>query len=316
MKSFGPIPSRRLGRSLGVNNIPPKICTYSCAYCQQGFSSKMQIARQAFYDPMEIFQEVKDRINRITNAGEKIDYLSFVPDGEPTLDINLGKEIELLKTLGIKIAVITNASLLWDKDVREQLNKADWVSVKVDAVDEEIWRRIDHPVKGLSLNTILDGITKFSREFTGELFTETMLVKGINDTDTSLENTASFIATLNPIIAYLSIPTRPPADKRIEIPDENKINTSYQIFSKHLDKVEYLIGYEGNDFTFSGNTEEDILSITSVHPMRKDAVLEFLAKAGADYSIITNLVKENKLVQLDYDGSTFFMRKLFEKYKR
>jgi wyosine [tRNA(Phe)-imidazoG37] synthetase (radical SAM superfamily) len=276
----------------------------------------MQIARQAFYDPMEIFQEVKDRINRITNAGEKIDYLSFVPDGEPTLDINLGKEIELLKTLGIKIAVITNASLLWDKDVREQLNKADWVSVKVDAVDEEIWRRIDHPVKGLSLNTILDGITKFSREFTGELFTETMLVKGINDTDTSLENTASFIATLNPIIAYLSIPTRPPADKRIEIPDENKINTSYQIFSKHLDKVEYLIGYEGNDFTFSGNTEEDILSITSVHPMRKDAVLEFLAKAGADYSIITNLVKENKLVQLDYDGSTFFMRKLFEKYKR
>ena len=110
MKSFGPIPSRRLGKSLGINNIPPKICTYSCAYCQQGFSSRMQIERQAFYDPLEIFNEVKERIELLKEKGEEIDYLSFVPDGEPTLDINLGKEIGLLKALGIKIAVITNAS--------------------------------------------------------------------------------------------------------------------------------------------------------------------------------------------------------------
>ena len=106
MKTFGPIPSRRLGNSLGINNIPPKICTYTCVYCQQGHSSKMQLERQAFYDPDELVQEVKEKVKQTGAAGEKIDFLTFVPDGEPTLDINLGKEIDLLKPLGIKIAVI------------------------------------------------------------------------------------------------------------------------------------------------------------------------------------------------------------------
>ncbi len=316
MKSFGPIPSRRLERSLGINNIPPKICSYSCVYCQQGYSTKMQLERQSFYSPDEIFQEVKERIERLNAAGEMIDYLSFVPDGEPTLDINLGQEISLLRALNIKIAVITNASLIWKQDISDELKKADWVSVKIDAVDENIWRKIDHPVKELSLGTILEGIFEFSQEFEGELVTETMLVKGINDKASCLENTASFIARVKPAKAYLSIPTRPPADKKVQIPDENTINTAYQIFTRHINKVEYLIGYEGNDFAFSGNTEEDILSITSVHPMREDAVKEFLAKAGADWDIITRLIEEKKLVELNFDGNMFYMRKLYETYKR
>src|SRR6056297_3546474 len=113
MYTFGPIPSRRLGRSLGINNIPPKICSYTCVYCQQGHSTHMQIERQPFYEPEEIYAEVKGVVARAAEQGEVIDYLSFVPDGEPTLDINLGKEIEMLRPLGVKIAVITNSSLLW-----------------------------------------------------------------------------------------------------------------------------------------------------------------------------------------------------------
>ncbi len=124
MLTFGPVPSRRLGRSMGINNIPPKICTYSCVYCQVGSTIKMRIKRQIFFEPEEILQEVKKKIEKVHEVGENIDYLTFVPDGEPTLDINLGREIDLLKPLGIKMGVITNASLIWREDVRNELNKS------------------------------------------------------------------------------------------------------------------------------------------------------------------------------------------------
>ena len=138
MLAFGPVPSRRLGRSLGINNIPPKICTYSCAYCQLGRTIKMQAERRAFYPPRQILQDVQDKVERTRKVTETVDYLTFVPDGEPTLDLNLGREIELLRPLGIKIAVITNSSLIWRKDVRETLMKADWVSLKANSVKQEI----------------------------------------------------------------------------------------------------------------------------------------------------------------------------------
>lgn len=316
MLTFGPIPSRRLGRSLGINNIPPKICTYSCIYCQQGHSSKMQAERQVFYEPEEIFKAVKDKVEKSGEKGEMIDYLTFVPDGEPTLDINLGKEIELLRQLGIKIAIINNASLIWRQDVRDELAKADWVSVKVDAVDEDIWRKIDHPIKKVSLNHILDGIVAFSKEFKGEFYTETMLVKGINDGPECLENIAEFLAKLNSKMSYISIPTRPPADNWVQAPDEAAINRAVQIFKKRIDNVEHLIGYEGNDFAFTGNIEENILSIISVHPMREDAVQEFLTKANAAWDTIDRLLEEQKLVELEFEGRKFYMRKLYEGYKR
>jgi len=113
MFAFGPVPSRRLGRSLGINNIPPKTCSYSCVYCQLGRTSRLIADRQAFYKPKEIFKEVKRKVDEAISRNEKIDYLTFVPDGEPTLDINLGKEISLLRQIRIPLAVLTNASLLW-----------------------------------------------------------------------------------------------------------------------------------------------------------------------------------------------------------
>ena len=118
MKVYGPVPSRRLGQSLGINNIPPKICTYSCVYCQLGRTIELQSERRRFYDPDVIFKDTKRQIRKAREKDERIDYLTIVPDGAPTLDVNLGREIGLLKSLGIKIAVIENASLLWREDVR------------------------------------------------------------------------------------------------------------------------------------------------------------------------------------------------------
>ncbi|HSL41575.1 MAG TPA: radical SAM protein, partial [Desulforhopalus sp.] len=108
---FGPVPSRRLGRSLGINNIPPKICSYACLYCQVGRTTRMTIDRQEFFRPEEILAAVQAKLEETAQAGEPVDYLSFVPDGEPTLDINLERTIALLRPLKIPIAVITNTSL-------------------------------------------------------------------------------------------------------------------------------------------------------------------------------------------------------------
>ena len=309
---FGPVPSRRLGKSLGINNIPPKICTYSCIYCQLGRTNNMQISRREFYKPEEIMRAVEKKVKDAREKGEPIDYLTFVPDGEPTLDINLGKEIDLIKSLslGIKIAVITNSSLIWKEDVRDDLYKADWASLKIDSVTQDIWRRIDRPHGALKLDKILDGISEFSRTFKGELATETMLIQDVNDDAKEVEQVADLIAKLSPKKSYVSIPTRPPAEKRVTPATEYEINRAYQIFKARGIDVEYLIGYEGNAFAYTGNVEEDLLSITSVHPMREEGIEEFLTKAKTNWSVIKKLIDDNKLIQVEYKDKKFYMRKL------
>ena len=310
MIAFGPIPSRRLGRSLGINNIPPKTCTYSCVYCQLGRTTGMGVQRRAFYQPDEIQQAVRDKVQKARQRGESIDYLTFVPDGEPTLDVNLGREIELLRPLDTKIAVISNGSLIWREDVREALSKADWVSLKVDSTSEQVWRRIDRPHRSLQLASILDGMLRFAKAYEGELVTETMLVEGLNDSDDYVREVAEFLALLEPATAYLSVPTRPPAEEWVRSPFEEAINRAYQLLSERVDRVEHLIGYEGNAFAFTGDVEQDLLSITAVHPMREEAVSEFLERADADWAVVHGLISRQELIETAYDGHKFYMRKL------
>lgn len=308
--TFGPVPSRRLGQSLGVNNIPPKVCSYSCVYCQLGRTTNMQAERKVYYNPDELLKSVKKKVKDAKSKGESIDYLTFVPDGEPTLDINLGKVIKLFKPLGIKIAVISNASLIWQEGVLDDLCKADWVSLKIDAISKDIWRKIDRPHRSLKHDEILQGVAEFSRIFTGKLITETMLIQKVNDSVQETEKIADFISGLKNVKSYLSIPTRPPAEKWVKSADEYAVNSTYQAFREKSIDTEYLIGYEGNAFAFTGNVEGDLLSITSVHPMRKEAVDEFLKKADSDWMVIDKLIKENKLIETKYKNNKFYMRKI------
>lgn len=311
---FGPVPSRRLGRSLGINNIPPKFCSYSCVYCQVGPTAVKEIEPRTFYWPEDILIEVKERVEHARAMGESIDFLTFVPDGEPTLDINLGQIIKLLKPLDIKIAVISNGSLIWREDVRKNLSNADWVSLKIDAIGEGIWRQLNCPHSDLRLNFILEGMLDFAKEFHGELATETMLIKGLNDSPESVFGIGDFLAKLKPSTAYLSIPTRPPAEKHIHPPDEETVNCSYQILKGKLPSVEYLIGYEGNAFAFTGNIEKDLLSITSVHPMREEAVRALLKKADADWEVVQRLIREKHIKVTEFEEKKFLVRSFPNKF--
>ena len=312
MLTFGPVPSRRLGRSLGVNNIPAKTCTYSCVYCQLGKTRYMTVERKVFHETEKIFQDVKKKVDEVMLRNEKIDYLSFVPDGEPTLELKLGEQISALKVFGIPIAVLTNASLIWKEPVRKDIMKADLVSLKLDAIREDLWRRINGPHKDLRLKAVLEGIERFSEEFKGAIISETMLIDGIDYGD-EFEGIAEFLGNLKRLDkAYIAIPTRPPAEEWVRPAKEETINSAFQIFSEKLGagRVEYLIGYEGNAFAFTGKLEEDLLSITAVHPIRKEAVEELLKKANADWQIIEKLLRRGKLRELEYEGNTYYMRRL------
>lgn len=311
MKVFGPVPSRRLGQSLGINNIPPKACSYSCVYCQLGRTEKRTITRRRFHPFSEYFGKVLGRVARARHEGHSPDYLTFVADGEPTLDADLGKEIGVIRPLGVKIAVITNASLLWAKDVREHLKGADWVSVKVDAVQENIWRTINRSCEKLRLASILDGIMEFAGIFKGTLVTETMLVRGINDQDGHLKELAGFLSRVKPQKSYISVPIRPPAEKWVRPPAEKVLMRAVQILKGKTASMECLSGYEGD--AFAGSFERDLLDIMSVHPMREEAVKKFFDRAQMDWSMMRRFIEEGRVIKKEYVGKRFYMRNILTK---
>lgn len=312
MIAFGPVPSRRLGRSLGINNIPPKVCTYSCVYCQLGRTNRERIDRQTFWEPDVILDEVREKVEASRRAGESIDYLTVVPDGEPTLDVNLGRTLRALRSLDIPIAVISNASLVDREDVRADLGEADWVSLKVDAVREETWRRIDRPHGGLLLEPILEGMRTFAEGFAGELVTETMLIRDLNDSEEELRATAKLVEELAPDRAYLSVPTRPPAEEWVRPATEEAIARAYEVFRAYHGHVELLVGYEGDAFAATGDAEEDLLSITAVHPMREAAVRRLIQRDGADWDLVEDLLRQGRLVEARYGSHRYFLRPLKE----
>ena len=270
----------------------------------------MTSGRKVFYEPEYLRDSVENHIRNLPDKESRIDYLTIVPDGEPTLDLNLGKLIRLLKPIKFNIAVITNSTLLDDPEVREDLKLADLVSIKVDSVDKKIWKRIDRPHGKLVPGNILHGIEAFAASYEGELITETMLVKDLNDGEDSLHRTSEFLGKLNPDKVYISIPTRPPAENWVAPPDENNINAAFQIYQQSGLRVEYLIGYEGNEFSSTGDFERDLLSITAVHPMREDAVIDLVKRTGGNMDIVEKLVQAGSLIISEYHQNRFYLRKL------
>jgi len=154
---------------------------------------------------------------------------------------------------------------------------------------------------------------EFARGFKGELITETMLLKGINDADEEIKKIAHFLARLKPLRSYISIPTRPTAMKGVLPASDEALTIAYHIFAENIPVVEYLMGYEGDEFGYSGNLEEDLLGITSVHPMREESVREYLNRAGADWKVIADLLERGSLRKVEYQGRNFYLGKFHKK---
>ncbi len=305
---FGPVPSRRLGQSLGINNVPFKTCSYSCVYCQVGRTEKTSVYRKEIYRPSIIIEATGRALTKLKQHGEKVDFISFVPDGEPTIDIHLGETLRGLAVFGIKTAVFSNSSLTGMTDVRADLMQAGLVSLKIDSVSEEEWQKINRPCESLNYNDILRGIRKFADEFGGTLFTETMIVKGLNDSPESTSDTAEFIKKLRPAKAFLGVAARPPAESWVEPPEENVVQKAYISFINAGINAEMARGGNNTGFGFTGDVKQDILNIVSVHPMSRRQIVELLKKAGAEHGILEKLLKEGMIKEIIYNGQTYYLK--------
>jgi len=177
---FGPVPTRRLGQSLGIDPVPLKTCNWNCVYCQLGRSKPMANERKDFFPADEILAEAKNAL--LSHQPGEIDWVTFVGSGETTLHASLGWLIrEVKKITKLPVAVITNGSLLYKREVRQELLAADAVLPSLDAGTPELYQHINRPYPGLSFESLLDGLIAFSEEYQGNLWVEVMLVKDIND---------------------------------------------------------------------------------------------------------------------------------------
>jgi wyosine [tRNA(Phe)-imidazoG37] synthetase (radical SAM superfamily) len=273
-----------------------------------GTTHAPEITPRPFYLPQEIRRQVTQRLEALRQQGEKVDYLTFVPDGEPTLDSRLKEAIHGLRDLGLPIAVISNASLIWRPEVQDALMDADWVSLKVDSVQDPAWRYINRPHGDLELGRILDGIRAFAQNFPGILVSETMLIEGVNDGEAAISDLGRFLASAGIKRAYLAIPIRPPAVAGMHGPVEAVVIRAHQQLTALGIDVELLTGHEGEDFAYGGDLGRELLALTAVHPLRQSALDALLHKAGADGALVEQLLRDGHLKRVTYAGETFYVR--------
>lgn len=208
---YGPVASRRLGFSLGVDIVPYKTCTLDCVYCQLGSTGRTTVRRRSFFPPAEILAQIKAAID----SGTKIDVITFSGSGEPTLNKDLGRLIRSIKRMTrIPVAVLTNGTLLKRRDVRRDLAAADIVVPSLDAVPARLFRRVNRPHASLDNAEVIAGLARFRDEYAGEIRLEIMLVKGINDPPGHIAALKSAVARIRPDRIELNTVVRPPADRR------------------------------------------------------------------------------------------------------
>lgn len=216
---YGPVPSRRLGQSLGVDTIPLKTCNWNCVYCQLGRTMPLTNERKQYFPREAILTEIRLAL-RSHRPGE-IDWITFVGSGEPTLYSELGWLIQQVKALTtIPVAVITNGSLLHEPDVRDALMPADAVLPTLDAGSPDLYRQINRPHPHIPFRLYIDGLLAFARSYKGHFWPELMLVRGLNDTEEALYNLALIFRRLAPQEIHLNLPTRPPVETWVQPSDE------------------------------------------------------------------------------------------------
>jgi wyosine [tRNA(Phe)-imidazoG37] synthetase (radical SAM superfamily) len=303
---FGPIHSRRLGWSLGINNVPPKTCSYACIYCQVGATTCARVRREAYLEPSIVAESALERIHTCRDSGQALDYVTFVPDGEPTLDVHLGESIRAIRALGVRVAVLTNASLMWREDVREDLAAADWVSLKIDTVDERTWRHLNRPVRRLDFAVVLAGIHRFAEDFHGYLASETMLVAGVNDDTEGVRRAADFVRSLEPSRAYVSTPVRPALAPWARAPMADIVLQAAEAFASAGLQTTLLSGDQAEtDFALSPDAIEGLMGILAVHPVTERAAREYAARSAVEWRSIEGLIEEGTIVRTPHGSTTY-----------
>lgn len=270
---YGPVPSRRLGQSLGVDPIPFKTCNYNCVYCQLGRTAPLTNLRQDFFPPDAILSEVRSALE--SQEPGAIDFVTFVGQGEPLLCASLGRLLRGVKAMSdLPVALLTNGSLLFRPEVREEVRIADVVMPTVDAGDQATFRRINRPWPRLDLDEILTGMADFRDVFEGKLWVEVMLLKGLNDTEPALTAIAVALQRIRPDQVHLNVPLRPPAELWVEIPDNEGLVRAQEILGE---VAPIVVPAVGSVVLASGTPiASAIVEIIRRHPLREVELIQTL----------------------------------------
>ncbi|UCG92847.1 MAG: radical SAM protein [candidate division WOR-3 bacterium] len=300
--TYGPVPSRRLGFSLGIDIVPMKTCSYNCIYCQLGTTTNNTIERKEYTPRDRILQEVKDTVKQ---SGH-IDYLTFSGSGEPTLHAGLGYLItELKKITPIPIAVLTNGSLLFESSVQRDLINADVVVPTLCTTSQEIFQEIHRPHASLTIEKIIQGLIDFRKKYRGKIWLEIMLVKGINDSETDIEKLHEVVEKISPDKIHLNTVVRPPSEKR-----------ATPLSYRELEKIRNMLGAkpeiiapfkETREAVHLHDIHQSILNIIERRPVTLD---DIAAMTGLHKNEILKycdqLQKEKKILVTEHDGHHYY----------
>ncbi len=270
---FGPVPSRRLGRSLGIDPVPLKTCNWNCVYCQLGRSVPVINNRREYLPSGEIVEEVR-RVLRIQPEDE-IDWVTFLASGEPTLHAGLGRLIRQVKALThIPVAVITNGALLYRPEVQDDLMAADAVLPSLDAGTPALYRAINRPHPECTFDRLVNGLLSFRRAYKGKMWVEVMLIKGLNDAEDALRDIARVLSRLQPDQVHLTTPVRPPAEPWVEPPDEQGVQRARSVLGDWVHPERPLSGKA--KLSGSDSLTDAVEAAVSRHPMTEEELMRTL----------------------------------------
>ncbi len=302
---FGPVPSRRLGQSLGIDPIPLKTCNWNCVYCQLGRSVPMINVRREYIPRHTIISQLEQAL--AAHAPDEIDWITFVGSGEPTLHSGLGWLIRATKSrTNRRVAVITNGSLLYKPEVRRELSAADAVLPTLDAGTPELYHKINRPWPKLLFEQLIDGLITFRREYAGQLWIEVMLIKDLNDSEEALYSIAAVLQPIRPDQVHINLPIRPPAEPWVQPADEVGVERALRI----LGTVAQVVRPAGGAIDLSGSEDlrAAILSVITRHPLCEADLQQTLGHWSASQikAVLADLVAAGQAQIVTRYGTRFW----------
>lgn len=299
---FGPVPSRRLGMSLGVDLIPPKTCTFDCLYCQVGRTTSKTVEAVPFAPVRKVVEEIKDALRHSVP-----DTVTLAGSGEPTLHSQIDQVIALIKEVtDIKVALLTNGALFWVEEIRHRISGADIIMPTLSSSSEDTFRTIHRPHPQLELRTIIEGLKLLRQEYRGGLFLEVVFLAGINDTEKEVEGLKTLIDQICPDKIQLNTVVRPPADSRAITLDRKRLEEIKKFFGKNAEVVADIPDAGG---TGRKNSETEIIrDMIRRRPLRPVDIASSLGLAMDDVEdLVRGLLIKGYVRKQEHQGNTYYL---------
>jgi len=299
---YGPVPSRRLGFSLGVDIVPYKTCTLDCIYCQIGRTTCKSIGRKSYISKDHILLEIEDTLR----SSHNIDFITFSGSGEPTLNSDIGILIKGVKEITtIPIAVLTNGTLLFMEDVQKDLLEANIVLPSLDAASQEIFRRINRPHHSLNVDSVINGLKSFRELYSGQVWLEIMLIKDFNDTSQELSRIKNAISEIRPDRVHLNTVIRPPSEIFAK-----PISTAGMMAIKYFfgEDCEVISPFNGKRRTEKFDIEDSIIEMTKRRPITIIDISYVLGISEANAEkVVEGLKLKDKFKEMQYKGKKYYL---------